>query len=75
MVRATKIPSTELPKPLPATDTIPNAGRIFYGAGREKSYRLAKAGAIVTLDTGPRSKIALMHATARMLGIDPNSNS
>jgi hypothetical protein len=62
-----------LPKPLPATDTIPNAGRIFYGAGREKSYRLARAGAIVTLETGSRSKVALMHATARMLRIDFNS--
>jgi hypothetical protein len=74
MVRATKIPPAELPKPLPATDTIPNAGRIFYGAGRERSYRLAKAGAIITLDTGPRGKVALLHATARMLGIDPNSS-
>jgi hypothetical protein len=61
-----------LPASLPITDTIPNAGRLFYGAGKEKSYRLAKAGAIVTLDTGARSKVALMHATARKLGIDPN---
>jgi hypothetical protein len=63
-----KTTSATLPKPLPATDTVPNAGRIFYGAGREKSYRLARAGAIVTLETGSRSKVALMHATARMLG-------
>jgi len=61
-----------LPSPLPATDTIPAAGALFFGAGKEKSYRLAKAGAIVTLDTGSRSKVALMHATARKLGIDPN---
>jgi hypothetical protein len=67
-----KAMSAALPKPLPITDTIPNAGRIFYGAGKEKSYRLAKAGAIVTLDTGARSKVALMHATARKLGIDPS---
>jgi hypothetical protein len=60
-----------LPSPLPATDTVPNAGRFFYKAGKEKSYRLAKAGAIVTLKTGPRSMVALMHATARKLGIDP----
>jgi hypothetical protein len=62
-----------LPKPLPATASIPFAGRLFYDAGKEKSYRLAKAGAIVTLDTGTRSKVALMHATARKLGIDPVS--
>jgi hypothetical protein len=62
---------TALPKPLPVTGTIPYAGHIFYGAGKEKSYRLAKAGAIVTLDTGTRSKVALLWATARQLGLDP----
>jgi hypothetical protein len=61
-----------LPSPLPATDTVPNAGRLFYKAGKEKSYRLAKAGAIVTLKTGERSMVALMHATARKLGIEIN---
>lgn len=62
-----------LPKPLPVTGSIPEAGRIFFGAGREKSYRLAKAQAIVTLETGTRSKVALLHATARKLGFDPNT--
>jgi hypothetical protein len=62
-----------LPKPLPVTGSVPEAGRLFFRAGREKSYRLAKAGAIVTLDTGKRSMVALLHATARKLGIDPNS--
>jgi hypothetical protein len=56
---------------LTQNDSIPNAGAFFYRAGKEKSYRLAKAGAIITLDTGARSKVALMHATARKLGIDP----
>jgi hypothetical protein len=60
-----------LSKPMPATASIPFAGRVFYGAGREKSYRLAKAGAIETLSVGKRLKVALMHATARKLGIDP----
>jgi hypothetical protein len=64
-----------LPKPLPATGSIPEAGRLFFQAGRERSYRLARAGAIVTLDTGSRSKIALLHATARKLGIDPHEQS
>jgi hypothetical protein len=66
-----KISPAGLPKPLPATGSIPDAGRMFFDAGRERSYRLAKAGAIVTLDTGSRSKVALLHATARKLGIDP----
>jgi hypothetical protein len=60
-----------LPKPLPATSSIPEAGRIFYDADRQKSYRLAKAGAIVTMSTGPRGMVALLHATARKLGIEP----
>lgn len=68
-----KIPPAGLPRPLPVTGSIPDAGRMFFDAGREKSYRLARAGAIVTLDTGSRSKVALLHATARKLGIDPQS--
>jgi hypothetical protein len=62
-----------LPKPLPITASVPDAGRIFYDADRQKSYRLAKAGAIVTMPTGPRSMVALMHATARKLGLDPQN--
>jgi hypothetical protein len=68
-----KTTSGALPKPLPITGSIPEAGWLFFRAGKEKSYRLAKARAIVTLDVGPRSKVALMHATARLLGLDPNS--
>jgi hypothetical protein len=60
-----------LEKPLPATASIPDAGRMFFDADRQKAYRLARAGAIVTLETGPRTKVALLHATARKLGIDP----
>jgi len=71
MIKA-KIPLAGLPKPLPPTGSIPAAGKMFFGAGRERSYRLARAGAIVTLETGARSKIALLHVTARKLGIDPN---
>jgi len=68
MIKA-KIPPAGLPKPLPPTGSIPAAGRMFFDAGRERSYRLARAGAIVTMDTGSRSKVALLHATARKLGI------
>jgi hypothetical protein len=60
-----------LPKPLPVTGSIPEAGKLFFAAGRERSYRLARAGVIVTLDTGSRTKVALMHVTARKLGLDP----
>lgn len=68
-----KTAQAALPSPLPATDTIPAAGALFFGAGKEKSYRLAKAGAIVTMETGTRSRVALMHVTARKLGLDPNN--
>jgi len=60
-------------KPLQFTDTIENAGAFFYGANKSKSYRLAKTGAIVVKKIGPRLYVALMHATARSLGIDPTT--
>jgi hypothetical protein len=59
-----------LPKPLPVTASVPEAGKLFYDANRQKAYRLAKAGAIVTMPTGPRSMVALLHVTARKLGIN-----
>jgi hypothetical protein len=65
-------PKTSIPSPLPATGTIPEAGKIFFNAGRERSYRLAKSGAIPVLETGTRGKLALLHVLARRLGIDPN---
>src|SRR5215813_6055420 len=40
-----KTTSATLPKPLPVTGSIPEAGALFFGAGKEKSYRLAKARA------------------------------
>ena len=62
-----------IPNPLPATETVPEAGEIFFGAGKEKSYRMARGpdAVIPTLETGPRSKVALLHVLARKLGIDP----
>ena len=65
--------TNSLPKPLPVTGSVPEAGRLFFKAGREKSYRLAKTGLIVTMKTGPRGMVALLHATARKLGIDPTT--
>jgi hypothetical protein len=63
-----------LPKPLPATGTVPYAARIFYGVeDKGKAYRYARLGLIVTKDAGSRGKIALLHPTARMLGIDPDA--
>jgi hypothetical protein len=61
------------PLSLPATDSVPTAGRLFYDWGREKSYRQARGpkAAIVTMPTGEKGKVALLHEQARRLGIDP----
>lgn len=55
---------------MPATASVPEAGRLFFNAGKEKSYRLAKAGVIATIKTGPKGMLALMHVTARKLGVE-----
>jgi hypothetical protein len=68
-----RIPPAGLPKPLPATGSIPDAGKMFFNAGREKSYRLARSGAIPVLETGTRGKTALLHVLARKLGVDPTT--
>ena len=62
-----------LPIPLPVTGTVPEAGKLFFNAGREKSYRLARQKVIPTVDNGSRGKIALFHVLARQLGVDPNN--
>jgi len=64
---------TTLPIPLPVTGTVPEAGKLFFNAGREKSYRLARQKVIPTVDNGSRGKIALFHVLARQLGLDPNN--
>jgi len=61
-----------LPIPLPVTGTVPEAGKLFFNAGREKSYRLARQKVIPTVDNGSRGKIALFHVLARQLGVDPS---
>jgi hypothetical protein len=66
-----KTTKSTLPRPLPATASVPEAGRIFFGANRARSYRLAQQGAIVTLEMPTKAKIALLHPTAIKLGIDP----
>jgi hypothetical protein len=55
---------------MPPTGSIPEAGRMFFNAGRERSYRLARAGAIVTMKIGSKNMVALLHATAKKLGVD-----
>ena len=62
-----------LPRPLPATASVPEAGKLLFGANRAKSYRLARQGVIATLNAGTKSKIALVHVTAKKLGLDPEA--
>jgi len=71
MAKAKNAQGTALPIPLPVTGTVPEAGKLFFNAGREKSYRLARQRVIPTVDHGSRGKIALFHVLARQLGVDP----
>jgi len=36
----------------PKVTSVPNAGRIYFGSGRNKSYELARAGVIPTIRVG-----------------------
>jgi hypothetical protein len=70
---APKGESEGLPEPLPPTASIPACGFHFFGAGPEKSYRLARSGVIPTLATGARNKLALPRVLAQRLERDPKS--
>src|SRR5262249_53418059 len=42
----------DLPEPLPATCTVPQAGAHFFGVDTPGAYRLARRGIIPVLKTG-----------------------
>jgi hypothetical protein len=60
-----------LEKPYPPTAEIPDAGLTLFEADWNKSYALARREIIVTIATGKRRKLALMHPTCAKLGVDP----
>jgi len=62
-----------LQKPYPATAPIPDVGLTLFDVDWHKAYQLADRGIIETIETGTRSKLALVHKTARKLGIDPTA--
>lgn len=39
-------------EPKPKTMSVPEAGRVFYGIGRDASYAAAKTGAIPVIQIG-----------------------
>jgi hypothetical protein len=43
----------------PWTMPVPIAGKLYYQAGKNKSYELAKSGVIPTIRTGNRGMLAL----------------
>jgi hypothetical protein len=45
--------------PPPWTMSVPKAGRRYYGAGKNRSYDLARTGIMPTIKTGPRTIRAL----------------
>jgi hypothetical protein len=66
--------SKPAPEVLPITGSIPEAGRLFFGVGRESAYRLARAGVIPTIETGSRNKVALLHVLRQRLTQDPQND-
>jgi hypothetical protein len=62
----------KLTKPYPPVAEITDAGLTLFGADEEKSYRMARAGVIVTIKTGARRMQALMYPTCAKLGDDPH---
>lgn len=63
---------TEAPRPSTATDwtmSVPDAGRIYYGLGRNASYEAAKRGDIPTMWIGGKLR-ALPRKIERQLGGD-----
>jgi hypothetical protein len=52
----------------PWTMSIPEAGRKYYGVGRNRAYAMALEGIIPTVEVGPRLKRALPRVIERQLG-------
>ena len=55
------------------TLSIPDAGRLAYGASKAASYRMADAGALPTLYTVGTRRLVPTAELRRMLGLDPIS--
>jgi hypothetical protein len=49
------------------TLSIPEAGKRYYGVGRNRAYQLAIDGIMPTIDIGLRGKRALVRAIERQL--------
>jgi hypothetical protein len=49
--------TSETPKPPPKTISVPEAGRIYYGLGRNAAYAAAKRGEIPTIKVGARLRV------------------
>jgi hypothetical protein len=64
-----------LPEPLPATCTVPEAGRHFFGVDKPGAYRLARKGIIPVLKTGNRNMVALPRVLAARLTHDPQDTA
>jgi hypothetical protein len=46
---------------------IPEAGRRYYKAGKNRSYAMARDGTMPTITIGPRRKLALVRAIEKQL--------
>jgi hypothetical protein len=54
------------PASLPLTEPVPVAGRKYYGAGRDKSYQMARDGTMPAIKVGKNWR-ALPHKIVRQL--------
>jgi hypothetical protein len=52
------------------TMSVPEAGRKYFGVGRNRAYAMANEGIIPTVDVGPRLKRALVRVIERKLAGD-----
>jgi hypothetical protein len=55
-------------KPLGPTMSVPDAGRYYFGLGKNASYAAAKRGDIPTVRLGPKTLRALTAPLNRMVG-------
>jgi hypothetical protein len=72
MAKGKTIPALE---DLPHSSSVPWCGRVFFGKGKEASYRLAKKGVIPTIPTGTRNMMALPRVLHRRLTTDPQEST
>jgi hypothetical protein len=50
----------------PKTMSVPEAGRIYYGVGRDASYQAAKTGQIIVIEVGKYKRVPIAAMDKKM---------